>query len=75
MFSFDDCLDDYLNWRYNLYNFGCPIPIRTPIVPTPNPGAPFSLIKYEAEIEISENLEEYEKAKRSQKALDPTPSP
>jgi len=38
-------------------------------------GAPFSLIKYEAEIEISDNLDDYEKAKTSQKALDATPSP
>jgi hypothetical protein len=33
------------------------------------------LIKYEAEIEISENIEEYRKAKNSQKVLDPKPSP
>ncbi len=37
--------------------------------------APFSLIKYEAEIEVSENQEEYEKAKKNQKILDPKPSP
>ena len=40
-----------------------------------NVGAPFSLIRYEAEIEISENIEEYKKAKNSQKVLDPKPSP
>lgn len=38
-------------------------------------GGPFSLIRYEAEIEISENIEEYKKAKNSQKVLDPKPSP
>lgn len=33
------------------------------------------MIKYEAEIEISENIEEYKKAKSNQKVLDPKPSP
>ena len=40
-----------------------------------NVGGPFSLIKYEAEIEISENIEDYRKAKNNQKVLDPKPSP
>ena len=38
-------------------------------------GAPSSLIKYESEIEISENVEEYKKARKNQKVLDPKPSP
>jgi hypothetical protein len=38
-------------------------------------GAPTSLIKYESEIEISENIEEYKKARKNQKVLDPKPSP
>lgn len=38
-------------------------------------GGPFSLIKYEAEIEISDSIEDYQKAKNSQKVLDPKPSP
>lgn len=37
--------------------------------------APFSLINFEAEIEISENIEEYQKAKNQAKKLDPNPSP
>ena len=40
-----------------------------------NSGGPFSLIKYESEIEISENIEEYQKAKSHSKVLDPKPSP
>ena len=40
-----------------------------------NEDAPFSLIKYQAEIEISDNLEEYQKAKNNQKVLDSKPSP
>ena len=42
---------------------------KTPTVPPANAGAPFSLIKYEAEIEISENLEEYAELKRRRKHL------
>lgn len=37
--------------------------------------APFSLIKYESEIEITDNIEQYEKAKDNQKVLDQKPSP
>ena len=40
-----------------------------------NSDAPFSLINYEAEIEISENIDEYQKAKHASKKLDPNPSP
>jgi hypothetical protein len=45
-------------------------------IETQNPNqTPFSLINYEAEIEISENIDEYQKAKLATKKLDANPSP